>query len=121
MSARARRWSSCTAMPGVESAVVKCCLFRPAVPLAATPAPPHLPKCSSSVTPDNSVGTTCACLCRYPPEADRKYMVVYWDHGNGWLGYGADATCSSAGPYNDHYYCSIASLATLTQGELPQG
>ena len=60
-------------------------------------------------------------MCRYPPEADRKYMVVYWDHGNGWLGYGADATCSSAGPYNDHYYCSIASLATLTQGELPQG
>lgn len=45
-------------------------------------------------------------------------MVVYWDHGNGWLGYGADATCSSAGPYNDHYYCSIASLARLTQGEL---
>jgi hypothetical protein len=58
-------------------------------------------------------------LCRYPPESDgsRKYMAVFWDHGNGWLGYGADGKCSSTAQYTDHVYCSVASLAVLTQGE----
>jgi hypothetical protein len=60
----------------------------------------------------------CVCVCahRFPPEADRKYMVVYWDHGNGWLGYGADGKCSSTGSYADHDNCSVASLATLEAG-----
>jgi hypothetical protein len=44
-------------------------------------------------------------------------MAVFWDHGNGWLGYGADAKCSSTQAYSEAPYCSIASLATLTQGE----
>lgn len=55
--------------------------------------------------------------CRYPPNDNRKYMLVFWDHGNGWLGYGADGKCSPTGSYSDNVYCDVASLAAITQGE----
>jgi hypothetical protein len=27
-------------------------------------------------------------LRRFPPAPDRKYMLVFWDHGSGWEGFG---------------------------------
>jgi hypothetical protein len=43
-------------------------------------------------------------------------MVVFWDHGNGWQGYGADGTCPGSPAYADHTYCDVASMNTLVTG-----
>jgi hypothetical protein len=56
-------------------------------------------------------------LCRYPPAGNRRYMAVFWDHGSGWLGYGADAKCATGDTYIDNSYCHIATLQQLLQGE----
>lgn len=96
--------------------------LRPAAAASnRAPAAGKLGLHASSSTPcqtDKHRWLLAACMhtCRFPPAADRKYMVVYWDHGQGWLGYGADGRCSPTGSYADHAYCSVASLATLEAG-----
>lgn len=54
----------------------------------------------------------------YPPAANRKYMLVFWDHGSGWSGYGVDHTCSGSVPYDATYGCNILSLPRVGQGRL---
>jgi hypothetical protein len=44
-------------------------------------------------------------------------MLVFWDHGSGAFGYGADYTCSSLTPYNDNGYCEMFSMQTLARGK----
>lgn len=60
----------------------------------------------------------CSSLCRYPPSADRKYMLVFWDHGSGWSGYGVDHTCTSTATYSQNWGCDILSIQKITQGML---
>jgi hypothetical protein len=55
-------------------------------------------------------------LRRYPPDGARKYMLVFWDHGSGWQGYGADATCSNLVAYSEAPYCDAASVQTVADG-----
>lgn len=54
----------------------------------------------------------------FPPSADRKYMLVFWNHGSGWAGYGVDHTCSPLKTYSDKG-CDMLSMDTLTQGAGP--
>jgi hypothetical protein len=36
-------------------------------------------------------------LTRFPPAPDRKYMLVFWDHGSGWEGFGGRRAGGLAG------------------------
>ncbi len=55
-------------------------------------------------------------MLRYPPDGSRKYQLVFWDHGAGWQGYGADATCSPLSTYNPNGICDIFTMPALLQG-----
>ena len=54
--------------------------------------------------------------CRYPPAANRKYMLIFWDHGSGWSGYGVDHTCTSTATYNTNWGCDILNMQEIAQG-----
>ncbi len=51
---------------------------------------------------------------RFPAGANRKHVLVLWDHGNGWKGYGVDNTCSATGSYSA-YGCDQFTVETLAQ------
>jgi len=55
-------------------------------------------------------------LAAFPPSADRKYMLVFWDHGSGWAGYGLDSTCSPLKAYSDRG-CNMLTLDTISRGK----
>ena len=52
---------------------------------------------------------------RFPASADRRHMLVLWDHGNGWKGYGVDNMCVSGTPYNPNG-CDQFTMQTLVTG-----
>jgi hypothetical protein len=45
-------------------------------------------------------------------------MLVFWDHGSGWSGYGLDHTCSTTSTYNQQWGCNMLTLQALAQGAL---
>jgi hypothetical protein len=48
-------------------------------------------------------------------------MLVFWDHGSGWLGYGVDQTCDANNPtYNPNSVCGMLRLQDITAGRLRQ-
>lgn len=55
-------------------------------------------------------------LRRFPPDGARKYALVFWDHGSGWMGFGADATCGTIGAGYSENYCGIGSMQTVITG-----
>ncbi|KAF8072527.1 hypothetical protein HT031_000187 [Scenedesmus sp. PABB004] len=55
-------------------------------------------------------------LQRFPPSADRKYMLVFWDHGSGWWGYGVDHTCGVVDAYSSSRGCDMLTMRKLAQG-----
>ncbi|KAF6263192.1 hypothetical protein COO60DRAFT_1635413 [Scenedesmus sp. NREL 46B-D3] len=52
----------------------------------------------------------------FPPDGNRKYMLVFWDHGSGWSGYGLDHTCTSTSTYSHAWGCNMLTLQALAQG-----
>ncbi len=54
-------------------------------------------------------------LAAFPPSTDRKYMMVFWNHGSGWAGYGLDHTCSPIKTYSDRA-CGMMSVGALATG-----
>ncbi|GBF88369.1 hypothetical protein Rsub_01081 [Raphidocelis subcapitata] len=54
-------------------------------------------------------------LSVFPPSADRKHALVFWNHGSGWAGYGIDSTCSPLKAYTDRG-CDMLTMATLARG-----
>lgn len=54
-------------------------------------------------------------LAAFPPAADRRHAIVFWDHGSGWAGYGIDHTCSPLKTYSERA-CDALSMDTLTRG-----
>lgn len=54
-------------------------------------------------------------LSVFPPSANRKHALVFWNHGSGWAGYGIDSTCSPLKAYTDRG-CDMLTMATITQG-----
>jgi hypothetical protein len=44
-------------------------------------------------------------------------MLILWDHGSGWQGYGVDQTCDAASAYNPNAICGMLSMQSITNGE----
>jgi hypothetical protein len=43
-------------------------------------------------------------------------MLVFWDHGSGWSGYGLDHTCTTTSTYSHAWGCNMLTLQALAQG-----
>jgi hypothetical protein len=43
-------------------------------------------------------------------------MLVFWDHGSGWSGYGLDHTCTTTSTYSQASGCNMLTLQALAQG-----
>lgn len=56
-------------------------------------------------------------LTTYPPAADRRHALVFWDHGSGWAGYGVDHTCSPLQQYKAQG-CSMMDMREVAAGAL---